>query len=194
MRVRDARPGDLADLGQLEVEAFPTNRLSRRSMRRLLVAPSARLRVLSAREEGGVEGYHLTLFRRGSGVARLYSLVVTPGQRGKGTAELLLADAEALAARRGARALRLEVRRDNTRAIRFYARLGYRKIGEVAQYYADMADALRYEKPLSAAASAEAGDGAEDRSPQGRAAGAFQDAMTSNAYTAPGATRRGAEG
>jgi ribosomal-protein-alanine N-acetyltransferase len=193
MRVRDARPGDLADLGRLEVEAFPTNRLSRRSMRRLLTAPSARLRVLSDRAEGGVEGYQLTLFRRGSGVARLYSLVVAPSQRGKGTAELLLADAEALAARRGARVLRLEVRRDNARAIRFYARLGYRKIGEVAQYYADMADALRYEKPLGAAGSAQADDSAEDRSPQDRAAGAFQDAMTSPALTATGAARPVAE-
>lgn len=194
MRVRDARPGDLADLGELEVEGFPTDRLSRRSMRRLLTAPSARLRVLSDRPEGGVAGYHLTLFRRGSRVARLYSLVVAPTQRGKGSAELLLADAEALAARQGARALRLEVRHDNARAIRFYARLGYRKIGQVPQYYADMADALRYEKPLSVGESAQSADGAEDRSPPDRAEVAVHEAMTGKALTAPGAERPGAEG
>ena len=117
MKLRDARPSDLADLARLEVEGFPTDRLSRRSMLRLLSSPSAHLRVLGS--DGTVDGYYLTLFRRGSRIARLYSVVVAAHHRGKGTAEALMADAEALAARRGARALRLEVRADNARAIRF---------------------------------------------------------------------------
>jgi len=175
MRLRDARPGDLADLGGLEVEGFPTDRLSRRSMRRLLSSPTARLRVLGG--EGSVEGYHLTLFRRGSRIARLYSLVVAPHHRGKGIAGTLLADAEALAVRQGARALRLEVRKDNARAIRFYTRLGYRKIGERPQYYADKATALRYEKALPVGESAKAADAEEDRSPLDVAVGAAQEVM-----------------
>src|SRR3954469_22773202 len=148
MRPRDARPSDLANLGELEVEGFPTDRLSRRNMRRLLSTPSASLRVMGS--DGAIEGYHLTLFRNGSRIARLYSLVVAPHRRGQGVAEALIADAEEIAARRGARALRLEVRQDNARAIRFYKRLGYRKIGQRANYYADGANALRYEKGLSA--------------------------------------------
>src|SRR5260221_8082075 len=135
MRPRDARPSDLANLGELEVEGFPTDRLTPRSMRRLLSTPSASLRVLGP--AGAVDGYPLTLFRQGSRIARLYSLVVAPHRRGQGAAEALIADAEAIAARRGARALRLEVREDNARAIRFYARLGYRKIGQRPHYYAD---------------------------------------------------------
>jgi ribosomal protein S18 acetylase RimI-like enzyme len=165
MRLRDARPGDLADLGQLEIEGFPTDRLSQRNMRRLFTSPSARFRVLVG-DPDRVEGYHLTLFRRGSRVARLYSLVVAPRHRGTGAADALLADAEAEAARRGARVLRLEVRDDNGRAIRFYARRGYRQIGAVPQYYADRATALRYEKPLPAGEPLPAGD--EDRSPPHR--------------------------
>jgi [ribosomal protein S18]-alanine N-acetyltransferase len=176
MRLRDARLSDLADLGGLEVEGFPTDRLSRRSMRRLLSSTSARLRVLGG--DGAVEGYHLTLFKRGSRIARLYSLVVAPHHRGKGIAESLMADAEALAVRQVARALRLEVRADNARAIRFYARLGYRKIGEIPQYYADKATALRYEKALPVGESARAADAAEDRSPLDVAVGATQEAMT----------------
>ena len=69
MRLRDARPSDLANLGELEVEGFPTDRLSRRNMRRLLSTPSACLRVLGS--AGAVEGYHLILFRQGSRIARL---------------------------------------------------------------------------------------------------------------------------
>src|SRR5690349_17761572 len=133
MRPRDARLSDLPELGELEVEGFPTDRMSRRSMRRLISAPSARLRVLGP--TGEVAGYHLTLFRRGSDVARLYSLVVAPHHRGKGAAATLLADAEDVAARNGARVLRLEVREDNARAIRFYEHRGYRKIGQRSQYY-----------------------------------------------------------
>jgi [ribosomal protein S18]-alanine N-acetyltransferase len=177
MTLRDARPGDLADLAGLEVEGFPTDRLSSRSMRRLLSSPSARLRVLSS-DGSSVDGYHLTLFRRGSRIARLYSLVVAPHHRGKGVAQTLLADAEALAARQGARALRLEVRADNARAIRFYTRLGYRRIGARPQYYADKATALRYEKLLPVGESARPADAAEDRSPLDIAAGATQEAMT----------------
>jgi ribosomal protein S18 acetylase RimI-like enzyme len=191
MRLRDARPSDLADLGELEVEGFPTDRLSRRSMRRLLGVPSARLRVAGT-TEGRVVGYHLTLFRRGSRIARLYSLVVAPDQRGRGVAELLLADAEAIALRRGARALRLEVRDDNARAIRFYARRGYRKIGMVPQYYADMTDALRYEKPLPAGESA-AADGAEDRSPRSGLAVAAHPSRAAVTSTAAGVAHPVAE-
>ena len=176
MRPRDARPDDLADLGELELEGFPTDRMSRRSMRRLMSTPSARLRVVGP--DGAVEGYHLTLFRRGSRIARLYSLVVAPHHRGKGIAETLLADAEDVAARNGARALRLEVREDNTRAIRFYTRLGYRRIGQKPQYYADNGNALRYEKQLHAPESAAEADGAEDRSPPILVAGATQKSMT----------------
>jgi ribosomal-protein-alanine N-acetyltransferase len=193
MRARDARPSDLASLGELEVEGFPTDRMSRRSMRRLIAVPSAALRVLGG--EGTVEGYHLTLFRRGSDVARLYSLVVAPHHRGKGAADMLLLDAEDVAARHGARALRLEVREDNARAIRFYARRGYRLIGRRPEYYADNATALRYEKSLPAAESASAADGQEDRSPQRLAAGAVQESMTGIEFSAlPSAKRPAAAG
>jgi ribosomal protein S18 acetylase RimI-like enzyme len=193
MRPRDARLSDLADLGELEVDGFPTDRLSRRSMRRLLSTPSACLRVIGP--SGAVAGYHLTLFRQGSRIARLYSLVVAREHRGKGTGEALLADAEEQAAHRGARALRLEVREDNARAIRFYVRSGYRKIGERPQYYADKANALRYEKALPVGESAEAIAGEEDRSPETRTAGAFQKSMTAIVLpTSLRPERRAAEG
>ncbi len=44
--------------------------------------------------------------------------------------------------------LRLEVREDNSRAIRIYEKSGYRKIGREPGYYEDGATALRYEKTL----------------------------------------------
>ena len=66
-----------------------------------------------------------------------------------GLGRRLLADAEAVAAGRKATVLRLEVREDNLSAIRLYERRGYRLIGSYSRYYADKADALRYEKTLA---------------------------------------------
>jgi ribosomal protein S18 acetylase RimI-like enzyme len=63
----------------------------------------------------------------------------------------MLGDAERLAASRKKRVLRLEVRADNAPAIRLYESRGYRLIGRYAGYYADDADALRYEKRLPGA-------------------------------------------
>lgn len=191
MRPRDAHPGDLASLSELEVEGFQTDRLSQRNMRRLLTTPSARLRVLGAL--GAVHGYYLTLFRQGSRIARLYSIVVAPDQRGKGTAEALLNDAEDIAARRGAQALRLEVREDNPRAIRFYVRRGYRKIGERPGYYADGANALRFEKAL-AAGDAAASTAEEDRSPRSAAVAADPSLTAARLPAGPNALRSAVRG
>jgi len=145
MEIRDARLADLAALDRLERRSFATDRLSARSMRRLLSGRTASLRV--AAEGSDVVGYHLTLYRRGAGVARLYSIAVA--RRGAGVATALMADAERLALVRGCRSLRLEVRPDNRPAMRLYERLGYGRIGVHRQYYADKSDALRYEKRLA---------------------------------------------
>jgi ribosomal protein S18 acetylase RimI-like enzyme len=158
--LRDGKASDLADIRAIEEGSFSGDRLSPRSIRRLLAAPSASLRVAAL--DGHVAGYHLVLTRKGSSVARLYSIAVAATARGRGLGERLLADAERMARRRGAVALRLEVRTDNAGAIRLYTRRGYRRIGTYPAYYADGADALRFEKPLGNAAPGS--DAAEDRS------------------------------
>jgi [ribosomal protein S18]-alanine N-acetyltransferase len=164
--IRDASKADIDGLCRLEAAAFQDDRLSSRSLRHLLTAPSARLRV--ARAGGAVVGYHLILTRRGTQVARLYSIAVDAAQRGKGLATALMADAEAVARRAGRAVLRLEVRADNRAAIRLYERLGYRLIGRYQAYYADKADALRYEKPLGRGSAGDGVEADEDRSPPGR--------------------------
>ena len=73
-----------------------------------------------------------------------------PGARGEGGGVALPEAADQKAGRRRCRALRLEVRTDNPGAVRLYERLGYRRIGHVAGYYEDGADAWRYEKLLAA--------------------------------------------
>lgn len=146
--MRAARADDLAALLALEAQ-FPGDRLGARQFRHHLANPRAILRVLDARP--GVVGYALVLRRAKTDIARLYSIALDRGHRGRGYGARLLADAESRARRAGARRLRLEVRVDNSAAIALYERQGYRRFGRVADYYEDGAAALRFEKALARA-------------------------------------------
>lgn len=145
--LRDAVSADTESLRRLEDLSFGGDRLSARSFRRLIRSPSAACRVVAV--DGQIAGYALLLFRTGTTVARLYSIAVAAQMRGIGLASALLEDAAHIAARRDMTRLRLEVREDNTAAIRLYERLGFRRVGTRTAYYADQATALRYEKRLN---------------------------------------------
>jgi ribosomal protein S18 acetylase RimI-like enzyme len=143
--IRTATQHDIDPLTAIENRVFPGNRLSRRSFAHLVAAPSAA--VLVAEGGAGIAGYAIVLFRRGIDTARLYSLASVV----KGEGARLLEAAEAAAAAHGAARLRLEVRRDNARAIALYRRAGYEPIGEFLAYYDDGMAALRFEKALGMA-------------------------------------------
>jgi ribosomal protein S18 acetylase RimI-like enzyme len=148
--VRAATPADLDALVALELRAFSGDRMSRPQYRRHLASPGAAVLVADVPGEG-LLGSALVFFRRGSTLARLYSIATAPAARGRGIGAGLLAAAERAARERGCRALRLEVRVDNTAAIALYERAGYRRIGSYPGYYEDGADAWRYEKGVAAA-------------------------------------------
>jgi ribosomal-protein-alanine acetyltransferase len=144
--IRKAATADLDDLVALEELCFDSDRLSRRSFRKLVAAPTADCFVAIAGDR--LVGYALVLLRRGTGLARLYSIAVTPDCRGSGIARSLIEHAETAAFDRDRVLLRLEVRDDNHNAIRLYESLGYRRIGRYLSYYEDATDAIRFEKRL----------------------------------------------
>ncbi|HEU4670673.1 MAG TPA: GNAT family N-acetyltransferase [Dyella sp.] len=152
MRVRRAELSDLDDLVALEDATFDSDRMSRAQYRRHLDSESARVLVASANHRRFL-GTAVVFFRRGSRVARLYSLASRPEARGKGVGSALMAAVERAARRHGCSELRLEVRTDNASAIRLYERLGYRRFAHLEGYYEDGADAWRYARRLDAAAS-----------------------------------------
>jgi len=145
-RIRRAATSDLDALVALERAAFTTDHLSRRQYRRHLQSTSAQ--VLAAVDRSGLLGKAVVFFRGNSTIARLYSIAVAHGARGRGLGEALLAAAEHAAERNGAQCMRLEVRPDNSAAIRLYERQGYRRFGDYPGFYEDGADAWRYEKRL----------------------------------------------
>lgn len=146
LRVRRAVAGDAAALLALE-QHFPGDRMSPRSIRHLLRSASA---VVWVAEHGGeVIGALILLLHRGTRVARIYSVVVSPAARGEGLGRRLVETAERHA-RDGKKALvSLEVREDNPAALALYRRLGYNIGRRLPGYYEDGADGLRLTKPLS---------------------------------------------
>ncbi len=144
--IRTARASDVDDLAAIEKAVFSSDRISRRSFRLFIERETAE--ALVGEVDGRVAGYAIVLFRKGSGVARLYSIAVGPFFAALGIGRQLLSAAEEAAFEHDRMMLRLEVREDNGRAIRIYERAGYRKIGREPGYYEDGEAALRYEKTL----------------------------------------------
>lgn len=144
--VRRGEPADLDAIVAIEESAFDADLLSRRSLRRYLGAPAASL--LVATVNGVVAGYALTSRGKGHKAARLFSIAVSQHFGRRGLGRILLHAAEDDARRRGAEALRLEVRRDNHAAATLYCASGYALFGEIEDYYEDGETALRFEKPL----------------------------------------------
>ena len=147
--VRLARVRDIPELVRIENTAFETDRLTAQSLRNFIRSDTASVHVAEGKP-GELLGFCIVLFRKGTVVARLYSMAVDHGARGRGVAQALMQAMEADATEHGSLFLRLEVRHDNAGAIRLYERFGYKPFGRYLQYYEDNADALRLEKSLLA--------------------------------------------
>lgn len=148
VRVRRATSSDLDSLVALENRVFSADRLRRRQWRRHLESSTAL--VLVAVSSGAIVAAVVVFWRRGSDIARLYSMARLPEARGRGLGDVMLVACESAARRRGSRRMRLEVRRDNAGAQRLYVRHGYVRIGQREAYYEDAEDALLFEKALAA--------------------------------------------
>ncbi|HEX6927945.1 MAG TPA: peptidase C39 family protein, partial [Gammaproteobacteria bacterium] len=145
--IRTATLADLDALYDLETRSFDSDRLSRRSFRRMITQAHADLLVYEI--AGVLEGYALVLYHKGTHLARLYSIAVDSAARGRGLGRILLQAAEAAALARGCITMRLEIRSDNTAAANLYRDSGYRQFGTWLDYYEDHADALRMDKSLA---------------------------------------------
>ena len=146
MIIRQATKSDLSQLLTVEESCFTEDRLTRRSFKHFLSSVTAWVQVVEEHDQ--IQGYSITLFRKGTCLSRLYSLAVLPQYRGKKLAEQLIARSEQYAIDQGCIFLRLEVRTDNQAAITLYQRLNFRTFGHISHYYADGCDAIRMEKTL----------------------------------------------
>lgn len=143
------RVGQLSDVNQLvniENRCFDSDRVNRRGFRYFITKGRAVL--LVSEEADVISGYILILFRRGTLLARIYSIAVDWEYRKTGIAKSLVYAGEEIALENDAVTMRLEIRDDNTASIRLFEGLGYRRFGRSLKYYEDESDALRFEKRL----------------------------------------------
>ena len=144
--IRPATLTDLDSLAGIEQRCFETDRITRRQWRYMLT--KAHADILIAEDAEGMQGYVLVLYNGATSVARLYSIAIDSRARGTGLSKQLVQAAE-LAAREQARAyMRLEIRQDNTASLRLFESLGYRRFGELDDYYEDHMQAVRFQKSL----------------------------------------------
>jgi [ribosomal protein S18]-alanine N-acetyltransferase len=140
--IRRAGVEDLDDLERLERECFDeATRFSRRQLRDLLGAPSARAWVLI--HEGSVAADAVTLLRPGTQTARIYTLAASTAHRGKGFGKALMKACVDDLRSDGAKRIVLEVSVENAGAIRLYESLGFQKIERLVDYYAPGQDAWK---------------------------------------------------
>jgi len=89
--------------------------------------------VLVASVDGVIVGFAIMKFRDQE--AHLFLLAVQPAAQRSGVGKALLEWLEKSCRTAGMQQVRLEVRASNERAKQFYRQLGYRLVGQIAQYY-----------------------------------------------------------
>ena len=142
--IRAAVASDITELVKLENLVFDSDRLNSRRFKYFLHNERSELWVVGK----PVTAYALVMFHRGTGLARLYSIAVHPDCRGGGIASQLLDHVEQRVLARTSLVLRLEVKVDNSAAIRLYRKRGYKKVADLVHYYEDGTDGLKMEKRL----------------------------------------------
>jgi ribosomal protein S18 acetylase RimI-like enzyme len=131
----------------LEQLCFNEESFSRTQLRYLITRSKADF--LVAEEESQVSAFIVLLKRLTSRGLRIYSIAVSPAQRGKGFARLLLSEAEKRARLNGNQYLTLEVSELNNEAIRLYLSSGFEVFGEKSAYYKNGSKALLMRKRIN---------------------------------------------
>ena len=152
-RIVSATDAHLAEMLEINREAAAYDLISRRSFKRFVHHEQAVCDVLEAevsvagRLEWKTVGYAILLFRKGTKLARLYSLAIAPGYQQLGWGGVLLRHVEALAQEEHSLYLRVDVPNFN-HTIEFFKHHGYVKLGLKTAYFDDLGDAFTLQKQL----------------------------------------------
>jgi ribosomal-protein-alanine N-acetyltransferase len=135
MRLRSFRPDDLQTLYEIDQVCFaPGISYTREELRAFVRLRHSQTWV--AEEADDITGF-LIAHREPRGILHIVTIDVLEAWRRRGVGALLMDAAEQWARDHGLGRIGLETAQDNLVAQRFYAAQGYRKVDEIAQYYAD---------------------------------------------------------
>jgi [ribosomal protein S18]-alanine N-acetyltransferase len=129
--IRIATLDDLGSILSLE-QTFGAEAFSRRSLRHFVMCGST----LVIEHKDVVIGYSIVMKRKGSSLARLYSITIDEQWRGRGYSKQLLSASEEAARSHGLNRMTLEVAESNSVAISLYQLAGYTQKSRIPSYYA----------------------------------------------------------
>ena len=144
--IHEVTATDLSQLVALEKRCFATDRLSKRSFSHWI--KSSHRVFLVAKSQTQIVAYGLVIMRKGTRLARLYSIAVDQDMAGKGIGRQLLLALEDKTVVAGKLFLRLEVEKTNQHAINLYQSMGYKIFGDYQHYYENNGDAFRMQKAI----------------------------------------------
>lgn len=143
--LRRYRPDDFETLHAIDRACYPRGiAYSRGTLRQFLALPGAECLVLDS--SGELIGFILTEAEREN--AHIITIDVVSSHRRAGAGSLLLFEAERSLAARGVHEVHLETAHDNSPAIAFWEKHGYRKRGVLPRYYLDRIDAFWMSKRI----------------------------------------------
>ena len=135
MKLRPFKRPDLAALHRIDQACFPPGTsYSARELDRFVSHSKSQTWV--AEERAGIAGF-LILSQEPQKVGHIVTIDVIESQRRSGVGSMLMDAAETWATRNGFRLIYLETADDNRPAQAFYAKRGYAKVDEVANYYSN---------------------------------------------------------
>lgn len=144
--VRRVERGDILYVQEIEEEAFGDEAYPLALM--IYLYEYCGKYFLVAEVEKQIAGYIVACPEKGNGL-HIYSIAVKKSFRRRGLGKKLLNHLIELAVEQGLKRVYLEVKAENTPAIRLYEKLGFRKTRRIKRYYSDGEDALVYVLDLS---------------------------------------------
>lgn len=145
-KIRPATQDDLGRLVEIENAAFDPVLYRGALLTRRLFAyglTQGNSMLLVAERGKTLAGYVYLLFRSTSDSARLYSIAVDPHHQGQGIGDSLFTAIELELRKKGLAGVSLEARSDNRKALIFYEKRGYKRVGEIPDYYPGHVPAVR---------------------------------------------------
>jgi ribosomal protein S18 acetylase RimI-like enzyme len=148
--LRDYLPKDFETLWQIDQLCYePLIAYSRRDLRAFLNARGAECVVADL--AGEIAGFCITMQREQH--AYIVTIDVLVPYRRAGVGSALLAEVERRAISQGAGTMALDTATDNSAAIAFWQKHGYRKLGVREGYYPNGRDAFAMTKPIGSPAT-----------------------------------------
>ena len=133
VRIRDVKSNDMQAILTIEYKCFkdpyPLSLLNRLHA----MHPDG---FLVAEVDGKIVGYLIGVLRWGT-TGHILAIATDPSYQRQGIASALMDNIISRLRAKGAKLVRLEVRKSNAGAQQFYLKLGFRQRGEVPYYYED---------------------------------------------------------